>query len=125
MKKFILLFVFAPFLIATSCDDDNNQIVCTQEVKAGLAVTVSLGSESSITADGVTVVATDGNYSETLSVINSADRMFFGAWERTGNYVITVSKEGYQTYTTAPITVTADQCHVITELIHVSLIPNN
>jgi hypothetical protein len=125
MKKIILLLLFAPFLIVTSCDDDNDQIVCTQEVKAGLAVTVSLGSESSITADGVAVVATDGNYSENLSVINVVDRMFFGAWERAGTYIITVSKEGYQTYTSEPITVTADVCHVITELRHVVLIPNN
>lgn len=125
MKKFILLLVLAPLLMATSCDDDDNQIVCTNEAKPGLAVTVSLGSMSSITSEGVTIVATDGNYSETLSVINVVDRMFFGAWERPGTYILTVSKQGYQTHTSEPITVTADVCHVITQLRHVVLIPNN
>jgi len=124
MKKIIFLLVFAPLLMATSCDDDNDQIVCTQEVKAGLAVTVSLGSMSSIIAEGVTITATDGSYTEALSVLNEVDRMFFGAWERPGTYILTVSKEGYQTYTSAPITVTADQCHVITELVHVALVSN-
>ncbi len=116
--------MLTPLLMATTCDSDDNQIVCTQEVKAGLAVTVSLGSYSSIVSEGVTVTANDGDYSETLSVIDSADRMFFGAWERPGTYILTVSKEGYQTYTSAPITVDADQCHVITELIHIPLVSN-
>jgi hypothetical protein len=53
MKKFILLFMLTPLLMATTCDSDDNQIVCTQEVKAGLAVTVSLGSMSSIVSEGV------------------------------------------------------------------------
>jgi hypothetical protein len=127
MKKIILLLMFTPLLLATTCDDndDDNQIVCTQEAKAGLNVSVSLGNMNSITSEGVTVIATDGNYTETLSVINNTDPIFFGAWERIGTYIITVSKEGYQTYTTAPITLTADQCHVIPQFINVALIQNN
>lgn len=126
MKKLFFLFVFTPLLLASTCsDDDDNQIVCTQEVKAGLHVSVSLGTMNSITFDGVTVVATDGNYIETLSVVDNLDPVFYGAWERPGTYVITVSKEGYQTYVSPPITVNADVCHVIPVFHHVSLEPNN
>lgn len=126
MKKLFLFLLFSTFFFTSSCDDnDDNQIVCTQEAKAGLNVSVSLGNMNSITSEGVTVIATDGNYSETLSVIDNTDPIFFGAWERTGTYILTVSKEGYQTYTSTPITVTADVCHVIPKFHHVSLVPNN
>ena len=123
MKKIFLLLAFTPFLLAMTCDDDD-EVYCTQESKAALNVSVSLGAMSSITSEGVTVVATDGNYSETLVVVNENDPIFSGAYEREGNYIIIVSKEGYQTYSTESITVTRDVCHVIPQQIHVVLVPN-
>ena len=113
MKKIILALTCVPFLLATTCEDDDDQIYCTQEAKAALNVSVSLGAMSSITSEGVTVVATDGNYSETLVVVNENDPIFSGAYEREGSYTITVSKTGYVTYTSEIITVTSDVCHVI------------
>jgi hypothetical protein len=50
--------------------------------------------------------------------------VFSGAWERSGNYIITVSKPGYQTYTSSVITVTSDVCHVIPQQIEVVLVAN-
>jgi hypothetical protein len=123
IKKIFLLLAFTPFLLAMTCDDDD-EVYCTQESKAALNVSVSLGAMSSITSEGVTVVATDGNYSETLVVVNENDPIFSGAYEREGNYIIIVSKEGYQTYSTESITVTRDVCHVIPQQIHVVLVPN-
>lgn len=122
MKYLIIL----SFFLFSTCnnDDDTNNIICTQEAKAALNVTVSLGAMNSITGDGVTVIATDGNYSEVLQYYNQNDPIFSGAYEREGNYIITVSKEGFQTYTSEMITVTSDVCHVIPKQIHVALQPN-
>lgn len=122
MKKILLLLFCLPLLMATTCDD-NSEIICTMEAKAGLNVSVSLGAMSSITTEGVTVIATEGAYSETLMVYNENDPVFSGAYERTGNYTITVSKEGYQTYISEIIPVTADVCHVIPKLLQVPLQP--
>lgn len=124
MKKIILLLCFAPLLLASTCNDDDESIFCTTEAVAALNVTVRLGNSTTPTSDGVTVVATDGNYSETLQVINTTNPIFIGAFERQGNYTITVSKEGYQTFTSGVISITRDECHVIPELIDVALVAN-
>lgn len=124
MKKIILVLACMPFLLATTCDDDD-QIVCTQEAKAGLNITVKDAVTNEILSSGVTVTAQDGTYSETLEVfIGDDSTVFIGAWERQGTYIVTVSKEGYQTFTSSPIQVFADECHVIPQLLNVALQPN-
>jgi len=40
---------------------------------------------------------------------------FSGAIERSGNYAITITKEGYQSIVDEVIVVQEDICHVITE----------
>ncbi|HMK06667.1 MAG TPA: hypothetical protein VK476_04000 [Flavobacterium sp.] len=125
MKKLILILFLFPLLMANTCEDDRYEdYPCTAEARAGLNVSVSLGSQNSITSDGVTVVATHGNYTETLVAYNENDPIFSGAYERRGNYIITVSKEGYQTYTSGLVMVKRDECHVIPKFVHVSLQPN-
>lgn len=124
MKKIILLLAIAPFLLATSCDDDD-QIYCTQEAKAGLNITVKDAVTNEYLSTGVTVIAQDGSYTETLEAFPQSDiPVFMGAYERVGTYIFTVSKEGYQTYTSELITLTADVCHVIPQNFLVELQPN-
>ncbi|MDZ7612767.1 MAG: hypothetical protein U5K51_02825 [Flavobacteriaceae bacterium] len=124
MIKILFFLSFLPLVILSTCeDDDDNQIMCTEEARAGLNVTVSLGTMSSNTGEGVTVLATDGSYTETLTYYNAQDPIFSGAYERSGNYILTISKEGYQTYTSGVISVTRDECHVIQQKIHVVLLP--
>ncbi|TDP60136.1 PEGA domain-containing protein [Flavobacterium dankookense] len=123
MKKIILLLFCAPLLLATTCDDDET-IFCTTEAVAALNVTVRLGDSTTPTSEGVTVVATDGDYTETLQVVDATNPIFIGAFERQGNYIVTVSKEGYQTYTSEMTIITRDECHVIPELINVTLVAN-
>ena len=121
MKKIIILLVFLSF--ACSGDDDaNNDVYCTEEAKAGLNVTVKDAETGVTITDGITVVAADGNYTETLESFSGSSQ-FAGAWEREGTYIITVTGEGYQTYTSDAITVEADICHVIPEIITVTLQP--
>lgn len=122
-RLFMFLSILPLFILSTCEEEDDKQIMCTEEARAGLNVTVSLGIKSSLAGTGVTVIANDGNYSETLSYYNELDPIFSGAYERSGNYILTVSKQGYQTYTSGVITVTRDECHVIPQKIHVTLLP--
>ncbi|UOK43080.1 MULTISPECIES: hypothetical protein [Flavobacterium] len=123
MKKLLLLLCLMPLLMASSCNDhDDNQVNCTQEARAGLNVTVQDAVTHAVLTEDVAVFVTDGPYYETLKLFPGTD-VFSGAWERKGNYLLTVSKEGYQTYTSETITVGADVCHVIPQIITVQLIP--
>ncbi|MBC8883607.1 carboxypeptidase regulatory-like domain-containing protein [Flavobacterium piscinae] len=124
MKKIFLLLACTPFLLATTCEEDD-EIYCTQEAKAGLNITVKDAVTGDFLSSGVTVIAQDGSYTETLEQFpNEEVPVFIGAWERAGTYIVTVSKEGYQTFTTEPIVVTADICHVIPQQVTVELLPN-
>ncbi len=124
MKKIFLLLACTPFLLAMTCDEDD-EIICTQEAKAGLNITVKDAVTDELLSMGVTVIAQDGSYTETLEQFpNEEVPVFIGAWERVGTYVVTVSKEGYQTFTSEPIVVTADVCHVIPQQVTVELQPN-
>jgi hypothetical protein len=123
MKKIILFLVLSPILWAFQCDD-NDDVICTTEAKAGLNIIVKDALSGEILSEGVTVIAQEGDYSETLQLLtwdNSA--VFLGAWERKGTYDVIVTKDGYQTFTSAPITVTADICHVIPVEFTVEMIP--
>lgn len=123
MKKIFLFLCLMPLLMANQCnDDDDNQINCTQEARAGLNVTVVDAVTHAVLTDGVAVFAMDGMYSETLELIPGSD-VFSGAWEREGNYIVTVMKSGYQTYTSETIKVGADVCHVIPHNLTVQLAP--
>lgn len=113
MKKLLLIIAIAPLLLATQCNEDDNGIVCTEEARAGLNITIKDAITNAYLNEGVSVVATDGSYSETLESFDSAEPVFSGAYERQGNYTITVSKTGYVTYTSEVISVTSDVCHVI------------
>ena len=113
------------FVLLFSCQEsDSDDVFCTTEAKAGLNVSVNLvESSSSIPiSDGVTVVATDGNYSETLQFFDAQNPIFYGAYERAGTYTITVTKAGRQTYVSQLIVVTRDICHVISQTIMVLLL---
>ena len=62
-SKILLLLCFAPLLMASTCEsDDDNQIVCTQEFVYGLNVVVLDAISGNPLVEGVTVHATDGNY---------------------------------------------------------------
>ena len=125
MKKIILLLCCIPLLMATSCENhDDNQIVCTTEFVYGLNVTVIDSQTEQPITDGVIVTAVDGSYSETLVAFPGNENVFVGAGERPGTYIITVAKDGYTTFTSNPLVVAANVCHVTPVQITVSLISN-
>lgn len=123
MKKRLLLLFSLGFLVL-SCSGTSEEIFCTEEAKAGLNVSVTLAESSSSIpiSDGVTVTATDGDYSEVLQFFDAQNPVFSGAYERAGTYIITVTKPGRQTYISQPIVITRDECHVIPKNITVFLL---
>ncbi|MBQ0735266.1 hypothetical protein [Aquimarina celericrescens] len=121
MKKF---FLIGTVLLCYACNNDDDQtqdpVFCTEELRAGLEVTVKDGIAGEFLTEGVTVVAIDNEYKETLENFTGANN-FIGAFERAGTYIITVSKNGYTNKTSEPIVVGEDICHVITESLEVIL----
>ncbi|SCY55608.1 carboxypeptidase-like regulatory domain-containing protein [Flavobacterium caeni] len=127
MRKLLLLFALTPLLMAHTCEDDDyhrHHHPCTTEARAGINVTVTLNGEAITTPSGIVVTARDGNYIEDLQPIIPDTPTFSGAWERPGLYIVTVSKTGYQTYTSEPLPVHRDECHVIPEHLTINLVPN-
>lgn len=122
MKKFLIILCMMPFLMASHCNHDDDQINCTMEARAGLNITVKDATTDAILTEGVTVQASEGVYTETLENVTGSG-VFSGAWERRGNYIVTVSKEGYGTYVSERIVVDADFCHVIPESRTFELLP--
>lgn len=114
MKKILFILVCLPsFLISLSCHSDD-EVICDTQAIAGLNIVVRDATTNALLSEGVTVLAQDGTYLETLQLMPfDSQEVFVGAWERPGTYVITVSKEGYGTFTSDPILVTSDICHVI------------
>ena len=116
MKKLILIVL----VLCSACNLDEKDtldpVFCTEELVAGLEISVKDAANTDLfLVSGITVVAMDGNYTETLVNFTDTDT-FVGAFERTGTYTITVRGDGYETFTsTIPIIVDKDICHVITE----------
>lgn len=125
MKKLMFIILTSLIVINTSCDSEMDTN-CTLESVAGLKVIVKDAITNDLLPVDTSVIAQDGDYTETLVGLEVIDEIaFLGAWERAGLYQITVSKEGYQTYTTEPIIVSRDECHVITQNITILLIPSD
>lgn len=105
-------------LLVLSCTNNGNDLnpdyrICTEEVRFGLSITIKDAATGQVLKNGVSVVATDHAYVETLQTTEYSDA-FFGAGERSGTYTIAVSKVGYDTKTMV-VDVSRDYCHVITE----------
>ena len=121
--KFAYSLLIALVLVSCSNDDGNSEPSCTLEFVLGLNVTVrDVVTTNPITQD-VVVTATDGNYSEVLELIAGTE-IFGGAGERAWNYTLTVTAPGFETFVSDPVRVTANECHVITEQVDISLIRN-
>lgn len=119
MKKMLILVALLSIL---GCKKDDG-IACTQEARAGLNVTVKDAETNNYLGLGTSVIANEGDYSEALEYMEGIIPTFAGAWEREGNYILTVSAEGYVSYFSEIITVTADECHIIPQQVEVLLQP--
>ncbi|TAF45341.1 MAG: hypothetical protein EAZ51_04700 [Sphingobacteriales bacterium] len=127
MKNQYLVLLLMPVLMNTGCKKEKTNgedIICTMQAVSGLNVNVRLQNGTNLQTKDITVIARDGAYTEVLvgySLLN--EPYFSGAIERKGNYVITVTKTGYKTFTSNTISVLADSCHVIPQVVNVVLQP--
>lgn len=122
MKKLFLFALCLPLFMALSCESsDNDPIYCTDEFVSGLHVTVLDAATGQPLIEDVQVTAVDGSYHEVLHTNFGMEYVFLGAGERIGNYTVTVTKDGYQTYISSPIAVPANVCHVIPQSLTVNL----
>jgi hypothetical protein len=124
MKKLFLFFLFSTVFFISSCEDNDDQIFCTDQFVYGLNVIVLDASTGNPIFQDIEVKAVDGMYQEILQLVPGLEYAFVGAGERAGNYVVTITKAGYQTYTSAPIVLTRDECHVIPQSLTVNLQSN-
>jgi len=124
MKKLFLFFLFSTVFFISSCEDNDDQIFCSDQFVYGLNVIVLDASSGNPIFQDIEVKAVDGTYQEILQLVPGLEYAFVGAGERAGNYVVTITKAGYQTYTSAPIVLTRDECHVIPQSLTVNLLSN-
>jgi hypothetical protein len=84
---------------------------CSDEARSGLSVTVNDGATGAPICDA-TVVASDGDYSETLTAFGQGDAcQYLGATERAGTYKIAVMSGG-RTASQTGIVISSGVCHV-------------
>jgi len=113
------------FLAVLSCSDDNEGTdfsSCTEDLRAGLSVQV-IDAETNDPINGAALSAFDGTEMIPLEQFGDTGN-YVGAFERPGEYTITVSKEGYESVVTDKVVVDEDECHVITENVLVELMRN-
>jgi len=124
MKKIILFLAILGGMTIACSDDDSEATVtpCTDEFVPGLIVKVTNGTNGAGITEGITVTASDGTYIEELDGLPQVQE-FRGAGERVGTYTITVTGNGYEPYVSEAVTVTRDDCHVITQVVNVALTP--
>ncbi len=107
MKSKIALSSF--MLMIAGCDLNlPGGNVCTEIFIYGL--TVYLTDQNGDPVTGATVVITEGQYEETLEVVQ--DGFYTGAGERQGTYTLTIVAMGFEPVTINNIVITGDECHV-------------
>lgn len=111
MKLLIRLLFLALVVGANACGK-----VCDAILLPGLNITVVDGATGTPFAGDVTVIATEGSYTETINppALPAGPRLASLAYERPGTYRIEVQAPGYVTWVATNVRVTHDGCHVET-----------
>jgi hypothetical protein len=104
----------------TACSSEPTGFACTADFRYGLSIAVLDGAGAPAAA-GAFGLAVDGSHMDTLMVLGPD--VMVGAGERPGTYDITITKDGFMTWTAENVTVTADECHVIPVSLDANLIP--
>ncbi len=102
-------------------NNDGNSVACTEIYVYGLNVTVKNAVSNEIITNGITVLASEGDYAEELVLFADS---YSGAGERPGSYILKITGNEYQNYISEIIEVGTDVCHVIPELVQIDLQPN-
>lgn len=123
MKTKLLIIISVLLIGSSSCKIIDDPLSCTEQYVYGLSVTLKDAVTNSIIFDNITIKAMDGSYEETLINLEGSN-YFIGAGERSGAYSLIITSPDYKTYTSDPVLVYSDDCHVIPEVIEFTLQPN-
>jgi len=97
---------------------DNSGPVCTEIAVSSVQVTVKApGGE--VTTDAEVTYAVDGKDSKSCELIGSME--FVCGYEEAGDFVITATPDSGGPVGTAEVTVTSDECHVLTQKVEIQL----
>ena len=123
MRNAALLLITAVSVTCLGCGADyGTGRVCTAVAVPALAVTVLDGSTGQRVCDA-TVVAVEGSFSSTLEPsLGGGTCSYSGPYERAGVYEVRVTKQGYQPDVERNVRVTADECHVVTQQLTLTLV---
>lgn len=114
MKSTKIIAIISFLLLLNSCkENDNEEVICTFIYIYGLEISLIEKSTANPVTGAVKIIAKDGNYEETLENYD-LNYPFYGAGERRGTYVLTITSDNYKTFVSEPIVVTGDECHVKT-----------
>lgn len=122
MKSKKIITMITVLTLFFGCKEEKNITICTLEFVYGINITLINADTSDAIIDDVKVVIKDGNYEEIITNIESSTP-FFGAGERAGTYIVTITSNKYKTFISDPIIVEANECHVIPELKTFKLVP--
>jgi hypothetical protein len=113
-SRFVRAIVIAVGAVAASACDVITGPVCTDEARPALIVEIRDSVTNAPAGMGARVIARDGAYADTGSVLGAEGSRAGLAHEREGTYTVTVEKDGYRPWTRNGIRVTKDACHVRT-----------
>ena len=102
-----------------------NMTLCTPSIEPGITVKV-FDAQTQKPLQAVVTIQ-DGGFQEQLApteTLTTGQIIYGGAFERPGNYTLTITHAGYQKAVMQAIEVTKDECHVITRKLEVRLQPN-
>lgn len=121
MKRRLGMLMVAPLFLAAMCEDDDDVMVvpCTTDIKPAMVVYLYDQAQTPIPAVGQ-VVAIDGEESFSLTY-NALSNNYQGPPERAGTYVLRVNVDGYVEEISEPIHITANECHVNTQTLDITL----
>lgn len=111
MKQLSLL---AAVIVACQACSSPSGVVCTQELRAAISVTVRDSATNAPSSRDATVTVKDGAYTN-AGVVPAGSASPLGlAHEREGIYTITVDQAGSRQWQRTGVVVTRNVCHVQT-----------
>ncbi len=110
-------------LSTAACD---SVLVCTEELRLGVTVTVRDAVTEQPVLSGVRGALHEGSFVDSLWVITDIEgniASLVGAAERAGTYRIELVAEGYHPWSRDGVVVTADECHVNPVAVQADMVP--
>lgn len=122
MQKSLACLFLIMGLLACSKLRNRTGIACTMEAAISLSVKVKDVNTGRALTDSVLVTATLASKTFTLDPF-PPDSVFLGPAEVDGDFVISVTRPRYKSFTSGVVHVSKDKCHVKMEKVTVELSP--